>query len=159
MPTETLLMSRRCCPLSPEAANHWPCCPLRKAHCALCLTGEKMPFPYLGIEAALPTPSCLTVSRRVPYENSSFSVCLPPTVHRLNPKSVGPAKGTSLRLHHVPWHLLPSRTWAPCLFPFQATRQSKPSGSPALPVQQTSLVLSESQLWVTAENRLTWAFI
>lgn len=42
----------------------------------LCLTWKKMPPLYLGTEAALPISSCLTMSPKVPYEKSSFSVCL-----------------------------------------------------------------------------------
>lgn len=125
-----------------------------KAHCGLCLTGEKVLPLYLGIEAALPTSSCFSVIQSPLYKQ--LLQPLPAATLSIDSTPAhGAGQGASLKLYLIPPHLLPSGTWAPASLLFQPTKQSRPSGRPALPNQQTSLVPSESPVQITAENRLT----
>lgn len=73
-----------------------------KTCCGLCLTGEKASPPYRTQKQHCLHPhvsQCHTESlmRTTP----SVSACSH-SLHRLNPKSVQPAEGTSLRGYHLP---------------------------------------------------------
>lgn len=148
-----------------EAANYQWCCSLLSPQCP-----EGTPWSIPGLEEdASPLPGhrsntmYILVSHNVTQSPlwKKLLQCLPAVI--LSRASIPSFCGWP-REHHwdsatFPNFSFPLGLGHPVSFLLQPTKQSKTSGSPALPVQQTSLVLFESQLWVIAEKGLIWVLV